>query len=316
MKKIILFSLLQVICLNTFAQKVIKETHLYSVKGADSLRLDRYYTNNFKCHDELKPAIIFMFGGAFYTGTRDEERFISCFEYYAGKGYEVFSIDYRLGMKGVKLEDIKPVSQLVTTIQNTIDIAVEDLYDATSYIVGRSKEWRVDPSMVISFGSSAGAISILQAEYYRVNNHALANKLPKNFQYKGAISMAGAIFSTNGKLKWNSKVAPMLMLQGSADMNVPYDSKRVFKYGFFGSKAIAESLHKVKSPYYFYTFEGAGHEIAILPMDNNREDIDAFLNKLVKEGQPLEITKTSTNTSKAKVKDRFSIKDYIKANFN
>ena len=299
-----------------YAQEVVKETHLYSVKGADSLKLDRYYTQSCHSTQELKPAIIFMFGGAFYTGTRDEMRYISCFEYYAKRGYEVYSIDYRLGLKDVNLESIKPVSQLITTIDNTINIAVEDLYDATTYIVGRSKEWGVDPSMVITFGSSAGAISILQAEYYSVNKHTLSRKLPKDFKYKGVISMAGAIFSTNGKLKWNRCVAPMLMLQGSADRNVPYNSKRVFKYGFFGSKAIAKSLAKVKSPYYFYTFEGAGHEIAVSPMDNNRADIDAFLDKLVIGKQPLEITKTSVNRSKARVKDRFSIRDYIKANFN
>lgn len=315
MKKIILLSLLHLICLNTSAQEVLKETHLYSVKGSDSLRLDRYYTPVCEETKELKPVIIFMFGGAFYTGTRDEVRFIPCFEYYAQRGYEVFSIDYRLGLKGVKLNSIKPASALIKTINNTLNIAVEDLYDATTYIAERSEEWQVDTSMVITFGSSAGAISILQAEYYLVNKHTLSAKLPSGFRYKGVISMAGAIFSMNGKLKWGSDVAPMLMLQGSADRNVPYGSKRIFKYGFFGSKAIAKSLKKIKSPYYFCTFEGAGHEIALSPMNDNREDIDAFLDKLVIEKQPLEIVKISTNTSKGRVKDRFSMRDYINANF-
>ena len=380
MKKLILLSLLQVICLNLSAQEVKKETHLYSIKGTDTLLLDRYYTDGYpeecaeacpktcseecsktcseecpktcaetcpktcaeecpktcaekcpkKCtktspetcpemctnSQELKPAIIFMFGGAFYTGKRDEERFISCFEYYARSGYEVFSIDYRLGLKDVALEGVKPISKLLDTIQYTIDIAVEDLYDATSYIVDMSETWGVDPSMIVSFGSSAGAVSVLQAEYYRVNGHKLASKLPNKFKYKGVIGMAGAIFSTSGKLKWRSDVAPILMFQGSADRNIPYDSKQVFKYGLFGSKAITKSLKKIDSPYYFVTFEGAGHEIALTPMNENREDIDAFLDKLVKKSLPLEITTSSVNTTKPKVKDRFSIKDYINANYS
>lgn len=323
MKKVVLLFLLQITLFNAFSQEVIKETHLYSIKGTDSLRLDRYYTKSCVgycdecCGDsqELKPAIIFMFGGAFYTGTRDEAFFIPCFEYYAQRGYEVFSIDYRLGLKTTNITTVKKFSKFVDLIDSTINLAVEDLYDATSYIVDRSTEWSVDPSMIVSFGSSAGAISVLQAEYYRVNGAPLVRKLPENFQYAGVISMAGAIFSMDGELKWEGEVAPILMFQGSADSNVPYNKKRILKYGFYGSKAIAKSLKKEAKPYYFYTFEGAGHEIAGTPMDDNREDIDAFLQKFVKERQPLEIVKTSTDTSKPKVKDKFSMKDYLKANF-
>lgn len=315
MKTTILALLLQIFCLNAAAQQVIKETHLYSVKGADSLLLDRYYTKQNTCSQELKPAIIFMFGGAFYTGTRNETRYISCFEYYAQQGYEVFSIDYRLGLKGLKIESVKPISQFVALVDSTINLAVEDLYDATTFVIGKSEKWGINPQIIVPFGSSAGAISILQGEYYRANGFPLASKLPEGFEYAGVISMAGAIFSTHGKISWNNKVAPILMFQGDADRNVPYNRKRVFKYGFYGSKSIAKSLTKIKSPYYFCTYIGAGHEVALLPMDNNRDDIDAFLSKLVRKKQPLEIVKTVVATAKPKVKTRFKLKDYLMANF-
>lgn len=319
MKKYVTLLLVQLISLNIIAseitEKITKETHVYSVKGIDSLKLDRYYVKENICSNELKPSIIFMFGGAFYTGVRDNNYFIPCFEYYAKQGYNVFSIDYRLGLKNVKLESVKPISKFITLVDSTINIAVEDLYDATSYIVDKSKEWNLDSEMIVPFGSSAGAISVLQAEYYRVNNYPLAKKLPDNFQYGGIISMAGAIFSMDWKVSWDKKAAPILMFQGSADANVPYNKKSIFKFGFYGSKAIAKSLRKVKSPYYLFTFKGAGHEIASTPMNENREDINIFLTKLVKDKESIEITKTSVNSSKSKVKERFTMKDYLRNNF-
>lgn len=317
MKKIVLVLFLQLFTFNLLAQyEVKKETHLYSVKGLDSLKLDRYYIENYSNCKEEKPAIIFMFGGAFYSGVRDRDYYIPCFEYYAQKGYEVFSIDYRLGLKNAKKLSVKRFSEFVHLVNNTINIAVEDLYDATSFIVDKSKDWGIDETMIIPFGSSSGGISVLHAEYYSVNGDTLARKLPMGFKYGGVISMAGSIFSTSGKLSWGGDVAPILLFHGSSDRNVPYNKKTIFKYGFHGSKSIVKSLNKIKSPYYFYTFEGAGHEIAGSPMNNNREDIDAFLVKLVKEKQPLEITKLSIDTSKPKNKKRIKIKDYINANFS
>ena len=295
--------------------RVIKETHIYSIKKCDTLRLDRYFTNSDIKAKEPKPVIIFLFGGAFYTGTRNEPRFTSCFEYYAKRGYQVVSIDYRLALKNFKTSDVKSISSLVNTIDNTINVAVEDLYDATSYLAKKSEEWNINPKKFVTFGSSAGAITTLQAEYYIVNGHQLTEKLPANFKYAGVMAMAGAIFSKSGKISWSDKAAPMLLFQGNADKNVPYSKARVFSYGLWGCEQVAKSLSKISSPYYFYTFDNETHTVAISPMDDNREDIDIFLTKFVENREPLEITKTQKNTSEPIRKKNFGIRDYLKANF-
>ncbi len=295
--------------------KVTKETHVYSIKKSDTLRLDRYFTECSLDSEESRPVIIFMFGGAFYTGTRDEARYIPCFEYYAQRGYQVVSIDYRLALKDFNPETVKSLSVLASTIDNTINVAVEDLFDATSYLNDRSEEWNINPELFVTFGSSAGAISVLQAEYYVVNGHTLVDKLPTDFKYAGTMAMAGAIFSQHGKIEWSDRAAPILLLQGNADRNVPYDKVKIFRYGLWGSKQIAESLKKIESPYYFYTFDNAEHEIATTPMDKNRDDINAFLTKLVEGRENLEIIKEETNPTVPDKKKNFRMKDFIKANF-
>ena len=78
-------------------RKIEKETFVYAVRDADTLRLDRYAL--LSPDSRAKPCLMFLFGGGFMTGTRDNRRFRPFFDYYARKGFVVVSIDYRLGMK-------------------------------------------------------------------------------------------------------------------------------------------------------------------------------------------------------------------------
>lgn len=73
--------------------------YLYAVKGADSLYLDRYEA--VPAVSGARPCMIFVFGGGFVDGTRDDARYVPFFEYMAAKGITVVSIDYRLGLREV-----------------------------------------------------------------------------------------------------------------------------------------------------------------------------------------------------------------------
>lgn len=293
--------------------QVVKESYLYSEKENYRLTLDRYYTT--KGADSLKPSIIFMFGGGFYTGKRDASHYIPFFEYYAEKGYNVFSIDYRLGFKDADLAGKKSISRFIKIVNHTINMAVEDLFDATNFIIEKADEWNLDTSLIVPYGSSAGGITVLHAEYNLANGTALAERLPEGFRYGGVVSSAGAIFSSDGRVKWKSKPSPILMFHGNADSNVPYHKYTIFGKGFYGSKYIAKRLKKDRYPYYFETFDNFTHEISSRPMNNNRDDIDEFLNKMVIRKEPLMINKVTTDLLRDKKKKRFGLKDYIRSNF-
>jgi predicted esterase len=295
------------------------------MKGTDTLRLDKYDS---KTGVSKKPCLIFMFGGGFAAGTRDGKNYIPFFNKLANEGYVVVSIDYRLGLKKAKEEAKREDSgkkrpslkEFGAFFQGVIDLAVEDLFDATKYILEQSGNWNIDEKMIISCGSSAGAISVLQGEYAICNNAEIAKRLPSGFRYAGIISFAGAVFSTDGKLKWNRKPSPILLFHGDADMNVPYDNLRIkilgFKtrYGFFGSKFIAKQLNETKSPYYFYDVENAAHEIANTPMKLNINEIKTFIDKQVKEKQNLLIHTKVQNTGLPGKNKKFGLNDFLKAN--
>mgnify|MGYP000103642466 len=131
---LLLVSMLFVTACTEQAPRIAKYTDLYAVKGTDSLFLDRYTAVSVE-QDDARPCLVFVFGGGFIAGERDAERYLPFFHYMVNQGYDVVSIDYRLGLKQVVASgDLSPENMMLG-MARTISMAVEDLYDATAFIV-------------------------------------------------------------------------------------------------------------------------------------------------------------------------------------
>lgn len=255
---------------------ISKQSFIYAVKDTNSLGLDIYNLNR-EDSTHKKSCIIFVFGGAFVTGKRDDSLYNNYFNNLAENDYLVVSISYRLGLRGVKNVskfNIKP-------LKNAVDMAVDDIYDATNWLISRAGQLGIDTSKILLSGSSSGAISVLTAEFERKNGYAVSDKLPLGFQYAGIISFSGAILSLDGKLKYDRIPAPKLMFHGTADRIVPYNEIRFFNKGFYGSGWIAKVSKENNYPYYLFSEEGMGHEVSVLPMLYNIPEILDFLDNYI-----------------------------------
>lgn len=295
----------------TSAQEVVRTTHHYATHDGYELLLDRYDTT-IPC-DNNRPCMIFAFGGGFKQGSRDNEMYISYLERLATEGIVAISIDYRLGLKlypptGGKISMVKALA-------NAVNVAVEDLYSATNYVIANAEAWGIDPELIMISGSSAGAITVLQAEWLRCNGDQLAEVLPKDFRYAGVVSCAGAIFSTNGKPKFKHEAAPMLLFHGTSDSNVPYHKSSIAGIGFYGSKHIAKQLDKVLSPYYFYSAEYVTHTLAATPFIDQQDLILQFINDYVLRGRKLYIEAQIYDPTIPQRPTRFTPMDYLNTNY-
>ena len=265
MKKIILALTLLVAGLHTAsAQNQILEptgTYMYERRDTCDLFLDVYNPakgSETTLMGKEKPAVIFMFGGGFISGRRDSQSYNSWFRALTENGYRVISIDYRLGLKGSSKVGIGQVDAL----DNAIHMAVEDLFSATNFIIDNADQFDVDPSNLVISGSSAGAITAMQAEYEIANNTSWASVLPEGFNYAGVMSFSGAILSRKGKVKYENAPCPTLMLHGTSDKIVPYKQIALFKLGFYGGGALVKRFEKYGYDYNMYHFVDYGHEIA------------------------------------------------------
>ena len=246
-------------------------------------------------------------------GECDHEYYSVYFDRLAREGIVVVSIDYRLGLKGIKADG--GLVAMIEVFNNAINIAVEDMYAATNYVIARAEEWGVDTSKIMISGSSAGAITAVQAEWMRCNGAERAQVLPEDFRYAGVVSCAGAIFSVKGKPKFDTMPAPMLLFHGTSDSNVPYDHSSMFGVGFYGSAYIVKQLDKLGSPYWFYSVEYGDHSIAGIPLFYQCDVIMQFINDFVLNGNSLQIDTEVVDLNGEKRPTRFKVMDYIKTNY-
>lgn len=323
-----------------------KSTVLYAVKGQDSLYMDIY--SSVVPPKDLpagvravamapRPAMIFIFGGGFFTGTRDNKQYADYFNHLAERGYVVFSIDYRLGLKNSKGGGMKELARM---LEASINLAVEDLFSATLFILRNAATYAVDINRIAVSGSSAGAITSLQAEYYlsnRKNSRVLKAlekpnplggdigkelaALPERFNYNGVISFAGAIINMGTKLEWQQKPAPIALFHGSSDPMVPF--KRIWTPmgSFNGSKKIAKSLKAINSSYMFNIYEGENHSVAVSPMTWQLDKVDDFLENFCSGKETLQSTSETVwperekrSAAKMRKEQKKSMESYMKGN--
>lgn len=285
-----------------------KETIQFSVKEGKTLYMDHYLGKSDSVSQ--KGCIIFVFGGGFSSGERDSKEYLSYFEWLNANGYDVASIDYRLGMSkeydsyGWK----KGVMGMVGRFTSAIHWACDDMISATLYILEHSKQWNIDVNNIVACGSSAGAITCLTVENMICNEKT---SLPRMFNYSAVISFAGAIYSTHSHPKWNNKPCPILFFHGNSDRRVPYKRAALFGKGLWGSSYIVKQLEKMNSPYYFYDAIYQTHSMAISPMNGNHTEIIEFLNFVSAKTKNIRIHKIVKDNSIPKRKTHFSPLIYV-----
>ena len=312
MKRFILLIATALVALNISAAEIEKKTYTFATNGGVDLYLDYYSAS-----EEEQPCLIFVFGGAFLTGSRAEPEQISVYEYFVEQGWKVAAIDYRLGLK--PLVDEPNVDRNIFDIRrmliDAVDVATEDLLSATAYLVRNAKSLAINPKQIVVLGSSAGAITACQAEYAISNGWDVARRLPANFNYAGIISMAGAIMDDGRQLEWAKEPCPIMMFHGNSDTNVPYEKISLLGTRMFGSKVIAESLQQMGAPYWFYAANNVGHSLSWKPMYFQRDDMLEFANRMAFGDERLQYFEWVDDLSLEQQRHDFKLTDFIKANF-
>ena len=121
------------------------ETFTYAFKDGKSLDMDVYFPMN---DNQTKRALIFyVHGGGFSGGQRNEPGIRQFCKKLAYRGYVVSSISYRLTRKGTPTEfgcDCPAADKKITFRK-----AVEDLQDATFFMIKNREKMGIDPHTII-----------------------------------------------------------------------------------------------------------------------------------------------------------------------
>lgn len=231
--------------------------------------------------------VLYVFGGGFVKGSRTAVDNVRFFREMQGRGYTVVAIDYRLGLKGVKLGPfhLKPGFEAPRA-------ASEDLISATEFLISNQGRLRIDSRRIVLMGSSAGAITVLHTDHELANRTAMVKALPEDFRYAGVVSLAGAILSTKGRPKYMSEPAPTLFYHGTKDRVVFYSKLSIFRKGMYGTKTLVKVFEKKVFPFMVVRYVGMKHKVATFPRFEAQDQICDFIDQVVtgKYDNELDIT--------------------------
>ncbi len=262
------------------------QTYTYATKEGKNLDMDIY--TPFPDVEEQRPLVLYVHGGGFSSGARNSEQVSNFCKNLARYGYVCVSVSYRLTRKD------KPTGFAcdcpANDKLNTFQSAVEDVQDATFFLIQQRESLGIDPTRIILAGSSAGAETVLNTAYQPPMCYGLDSG---PVSYAGVIGMAGAIPDTT-KL-FSESAVPSLLFHGTCDNLVPYAtaSHRHCREGepgylvIHGSGTIAKKLEQLHVPYWLHTTCGGGHELASKPMTAYFDVITRFCYEYIlrKEGK-------------------------------
>jgi len=259
--------------------KTYKNSVITQKKKDIPLNLDIYQPKN---NIYKTPLLVFIHGGAFIFGDKENQMQHSLTDYLVKRGYTVASINYRMG------------SLVTEAIDRTIYRNVQDTRAALRYLVHNKEKYSIDDKQIYLAGSSAGGIIALTTAF--MDKHEIpnsiregifrlrkdlgglddsGNKLKNNFTIAGVVSLWGAV----SDLQIIDNYIPALLFHGTEDDIVPYGKGLPFKkymgdfihniatsvWQLYGSEPVYEHLKKMNIPVKYVPFYGCGHEVHVDP---------------------------------------------------
>ena len=270
MKRTILLLALLLCTTLSFAQKV---TYKVAQRDTCDLYMDVYDPVVIPGDTLDRPTILFVFGGGFIMGQRDDPWVLPWFKLLNENGYRVVSVDYRLGLKGIRMRfDLFHLIQSADYTKKAVDMGVEDVFASVRYLADHP-ELGVDMDNIVIAGSSAGAMISLSSELEACNRTVRAEILPAGFHFAGVMSFAGAIMSDTGKPVYKRTPCPQLLIHGTADGAVQYEKMGFGRRGMYGSSYLVNNVLKPAGyVYQIYRYVDHSHDMAANMMANWPEE--------------------------------------------
>jgi acetyl esterase/lipase len=197
--------------------------------------------------DNLRPAVVCLFGGAFLAGSKDMRPDILAWcDSLSHFGYVAVAIDYRIGFNPASgAGGLGPAHGMKRAAWR----AMQDCNSALDFLKENYLEYRIDTNQIFLLGNSAGSITAINTvfltdeerlpETYEVgtgaNNADLGFLNDNSFFPNHTNRVAGVVGLWGGTMdfEWfdEGEQVPMLFIHGDEDEIVPHDEGFAFNFG-------------------------------------------------------------------------------------
>ncbi len=209
-----------------------------------NLMLDVYEPEN----DTLtkRPLMIWIHGGSFILGTKDDTDIVKFCNDFAKKGFVTSSISYRLGLFPFTTEEY----------YKAVIRAVQDLNAAIRFFRANKDNYRIDENIIIAGGTSAGAFTALHAAY--MNSDEIPSYVDTtdvgglegnsgNPGYSSKFNLVLNCWGAIGDTNWiQPGDIPIMSEHGTGDNIVPcYEGNAMSTVHCFGSVPIHNTVERL-----------------------------------------------------------------------
>lgn len=165
-----------------------------------------------------RPLLVFAHGGSFKNGHRKVGEIAGYMRRMANHGYVVATINYRLRPEGT--EGSKPNQDLIVEAilgdSDTLQDAHHDMLAAVRFLRANAASYQIDPDRIAVGGSSAGAVTALQAAI-NTEDPGESGTQGVSSEVRGVVAVSGAADPDHIEVG----DPPFLMFHGGMDTTVP-----------------------------------------------------------------------------------------------
>jgi para-nitrobenzyl esterase len=218
-----------------------------------------------------RPMLMLIHGGAFVGGSKQQESIVDMANYYASRGFVVFSIDYRLRdhMGTIPQEWIDANSGSAPANLNQIYAmypAHRDAKAALRWIIANADNYHINTDYITVGGGSAGAIisiglgaselgdykdeiSLSEDNTLSTTNHSQTYEVQIILDFWGSNASIEILELIYGHQRFDSNDPAIFIAHGTEDTTVPFSSAEDLK-------TICETN---EIDFVYYPIEGRGH---------------------------------------------------------
>lgn len=207
----------------TYDRTVLQEDIRYGEAINARGELEQLYLDLHRPADDTgaltdRPLLVFAHGGSFKNGSRKGTEIAGYLRRMAGHGYAAATISYRLRPTGTA--GSKPNHELIVEAalgdSDTLRDAQHDMQAAVRFLRANAATYGIDPDRIAVGGSSAGAVTALQAAVNEEDPGASGTPGVSS-EVAGAVAVSGAADPDHIE----AGDPPFLMFHGGADTTVP-----------------------------------------------------------------------------------------------
>ena len=237
--------------------------------------------------NQLRPAIMLFHGGGFKGGDAGYPRMREIANFYAARGWAVFSVNYRLRDHFGSRPENFPAEPFRYAYP-----AARDAKAAVRWLHANAGQYRVSRDHITVYGGSAGGmlavmLGMSDAADYR-DEISLADdptlittnlEAPAHVQtvvsFWGGEPLLKALELYDGRSRYDNQDPPTLLVHGTEDNKVP----------FYLSERVYLALNSVNVPVEFHILQGRGHSAWNARLGDGRTIYEAAFDFIVQQQQ-------------------------------